>query len=1373
MKTRRWRWGGAWLLVLSCGLAAAHAQVLLDYSSFLGGNGDDSAQGVAIAPDGCIWVCGYTYSTNFPVVNPIQGQRQANQDAFVSKFSPDGGTLLFSTYLGGSSGASLAMGIAVDGEGNAYVCGYTEAANFPTLNAFQPARDGWWTDAFICKLDASGTLIYSSYLGGSMFDYSYDVAVDTAGCAYVAGRAWSTNFPTVNAFQPTNKLAGGYNFTLSKVAADGASLVYSTYLGGTGAGHEYSRVAVTPAGVAYFCGATTSTDYPVTPDAYQAAHAGPSPNSWDAVVSILSADGSTLLYSTFFGGAEDIDQAVDIAIGDDGSFTLVGITQSDDLPVVNPIQAAISGQPDLFVTRFAPDGQSLEFSTYLGGWDWDYGKAVAVDPDGSVVALGLSVSPNFPVYRAFQPANAGSYEAVVARLSPDGSALEYSTYLGGSGSEFGQAVALDADGNAVVVGQTQSANFPTAMPWQAAKSGGGDAFVARLAPPDWSQINANGFGEANNFSAFSLAVYGNRLYAGTWNNVDGCGIWRWDGPGTGDWTQVNVDGFGTADNRGAHSMAVYDGRLYVGTANNTDGFEVWAYNGSTWSQVANNGLGDAANTWASAMVVHDGKLIVASSWQGAVFSFDGGSWVQENANGFGNANNTALRSLAVYDGHLYAGTYNTTDYAELYRYDGPTAADWTLVAGGGFGGNFVEFRSLAACDGKLFIGASGWSTSCQVWEYDGASLVRNDPGAAMQYDAARCMTVFRGKLYVGTGNDSGTPTGGQVWSYDAAADVWQQINENGFGDAENKAVHCVLGHGNALFAGVANSAGVGGKVFRMGWKSRIDRVVPETGSLGGGYPVAIDGWNLTDGTVDDVANVTLCGVPATVQSAAGTTQIVVAAGTAVTTGTGDVRVFSASCGETVKSNAFTYEGGAITNVAPGAANVGGGIEVVIQGVALGNGADITVVTLAGVGAAIVTQGVDEVTVMAGAAPATATGDVQVTSTSGGTVGLADAFEYLWLDPPEQLDPAEIRTTSFLARWETVPAAATHLLDVGMDTNFSAYLPGYSARDVGTATTHRVAGLAQGTGYATRLFAWNADGFSWPSRTIWTFTALATAGDMDGDGVADPLVYQPAPGAWDMDSSTGTAAWLTPWGGRSMLPVPADYDGDGTDDFALYQRSTGYWYILYSSGGSRKTLFGAEDRIPLPGDYDGDGRADLATYSAADARWAFEATTAGPFELAFGGRSMVPVPADYDGDGAIDVAVYRPSTGVWYILYSGGGARVAQLGWATTVPVPADYDGDGKADLAVLNRPTSNWCIQYSGGDSLVVPFGYKTMTPVPADYDGDGLADIAMYHAASGTWYVRDSFTGAQRSFPLGGPDQIPAHRIPLLHSWYGLPWTP
>ncbi|MGD9612780.1 MAG: MBG domain-containing protein, partial [Kiritimatiellia bacterium] len=284
-------------------------------------------------------------------------------------------------------------------------------------------------------------------------------------------------------------------------------------------------------------------------------------------------------------------------------------------------------------------------------------------------------------------------------------------------------------------------------------------------------------------------------------------------------------------------------------------------------------------------------------------------------------------------------------------------------------------------------------------------------------------------------------------------------------------------------------------------------------------------------------------------------EIAVLAGNEVTfTNRGRARVQARQAGDANWNEvAVTHEwriGGLVTNVAPGAANVGGGIEILLQGQGLGDGTDIAGVTLAGVAATILEQGADEVRVRAAAAAGTITGDVEVVSASGGVSVGENAFEYLWLDPPEQLDPAEVRTTSFLARWRTVPAATTHLLDVGVDTNFSAYLPGYSARDVGATETHRVAGLARGTGYATRLFAWNAAGFSWPSRTAWTFTSLATPGDFDGDGVADPLVFQPATGAWDMESSTGTAAWLTPWGGRTMLPVPADYDGDGTDDFAL-------------------------------------------------------------------------------------------------------------------------------------------------------------------------------------------------------------------------------
>jgi MBG domain/IPT/TIG domain len=177
-------------------------------------------------------------------------------------------------------------------------------------------------------------------------------------------------------------------------------------------------------------------------------------------------------------------------------------------------------------------------------------------------------------------------------------------------------------------------------------------------------------------------------------------------------------------------------------------------------------------------------------------------------------------------------------------------------------------------------------------------------------------------------------------------------------------------------------------------------------------------------------------------------------------------------------------GGIITNVVPNAANVGGGIDVLIQGRWMGDGSDITNVTLAGVQATILTQTVNDVTVRAEAAPATVTGDVRVVSTTGGTMVLTNGFTYLWLDAPVQADPIDITPSNLVARWQPVPAATTHFMDVALDTNFMAYHPGYDNLDVAMVEQYPVEGLSDGVWYAIRLFAWNTNGYSWPSRTVW-------------------------------------------------------------------------------------------------------------------------------------------------------------------------------------------------------------------------------------------------------------------------------------------------
>ena len=474
--------------------------------------------------------------------------------------------------------------------------------------------------------------------------------------------------------------------------------------------------------------------------------------------------------------------------------------------------------------------------------------------------------------------------------------------------------------------------------------------------------------------------------------------------------------------------------------------------------------------------------------------------------------------------------------------------------------------------------------------------------------------------------------------------------------------------------------------------------------------------------------------------------------------------------------AVTHEwrvGGLITNVAPGRANVGGGVEVSIQGIALGDGGDITNVTLAGVAATIVTQGVGEVRVMVEPAAAAVTGDVVVASGTGGLMVESNAFEYLWLAAPELLDPSELRLRSFLARWNLSAGATSHLLDVATDTNFTVFVPGYDGRDVGLSTQQRVTGLDEATRYAVRMFAWNADGFSLASRTAWADSAIPTRNDLDGDGKADLMVFPPATGDWQILESGSGEVRVRHCGWSTTLPVPADYDGDGIVDVASYHKYSGKWYILPSTGGGcRLEVLGGTNEVPVPADYDGDGRVDPAVYERRLGRWSIRGSTAGNYTATFGSKSWVPVPADYDGDGKDDLAIYNPALGDWTILHSStGNSTRRHLGWETTRPVPADFDGDGKADLAVYHSYSGDWYITYSS-DLMVrkIHLGWRTTLPVAADYDGDGKDDLAVYHITSGDWYLRYSSDGRVRKPTLGGPGFDPAHLQTLVHDWFALP---
>lgn len=399
-------------------------------------------------------------------------------------------TLVYSTYLGGTSN-DFATAVAVDSAGDAYVTGDAGSTDFPTTNPIQGTNKG--DNIFISKFNADGNaLVYSTYLGGTNGDEgAHGIAVDAAGNVYVTGTTFSEDFPTINAFQGTNKStysAAPAQAFATKLNAAGDALVYSTYLGGSGSLNNGLGIAIDSIGEAYVVGITNSTDFP-TLDPYQGIYRG----RGDIFVTKFSAAGNSLVYSTYLGGSA-YQEANAVAVDSSGSAYITGVTNSTDFPLVNPFQATDKAAPSNstngtgFVTKFSPSGMILEYSTYLGGSNYDVPMAITVDNSDDAYVTGVTVSTDFPVVNAYQSQLLGGGNAFVTKLNPSGNALVYSTYLGGKGLDSAYGIAVDSTGDAYIVGKTTSADFPTVSPIQATNFGASflppanNAFITEFNP---------------------------------------------------------------------------------------------------------------------------------------------------------------------------------------------------------------------------------------------------------------------------------------------------------------------------------------------------------------------------------------------------------------------------------------------------------------------------------------------------------------------------------------------------------------------------------------------------------------------------------------------------------------------------------------------------------------------------------------------------------------------------------------------------------------------------------------------------------------------------------------------------------------------------
>jgi len=450
------------------------------WSTYFGGTNTEACQGMAVDASQNVYLTGYTESTDFDLTGAFDGTRGGRYDAFVTKIDGSGAapSVVWSSYLGGSleAGNDYGYGLAMDSSGNLYVCGSTYCTDFPTAGAYDASLGGS-RDVFVSKLSAgTGSMVWSTYLGGASDDYGGLVAVDDSRNVIVTGSTVSADFPVPGGFDTT---LGGSDVFVTKIAAAGNSLVWSTFLGGSGS-ESQGAVALDGAQNVYVAGTTYSADFP-TPGAFDATFGGGGVG--DGFVTKIGAAGA-LVWSSYFGGS-GFDQAKALEVTTGAMVYLTGDTASADLPTTGGFDATLGGTQDAFVAKI--DGSSvpavLIWSSYLGGSGTDAGSGIALDGGGGVFVAGDTNSTNFPVPGGFSATNTGGQDAFVAKVNDLGATatLAWGTYLGGTSLEVCGAIATGSGGEVYVTGTTYSSvGFPTTGGFDSTMGGPNDAYVARI-----------------------------------------------------------------------------------------------------------------------------------------------------------------------------------------------------------------------------------------------------------------------------------------------------------------------------------------------------------------------------------------------------------------------------------------------------------------------------------------------------------------------------------------------------------------------------------------------------------------------------------------------------------------------------------------------------------------------------------------------------------------------------------------------------------------------------------------------------------------------------------------------------------------------------
>jgi len=475
---------------------------VLVYSTYLGGSGTDQPAGIAVDSTGSLYVAGYTDSTDFPLTAP--GSLPTGMDhVFLAKLDPSGSNLVYADYIGGSS-PDFGYALTLDSANNVYLTGATESTDFPLVNAYQASLPGY-LNGFVTKISADGSsLLYSTYLGGDSVEWPTSIRIGSAGEMYVAGYTTSTNFPVANAYQATvspnqGGLYGTYGF-LTKLSADGLSLLYSTFLAGNSNVPQsctqgqcwpapsslINGMVVDASGNAYVAGNTNTYNFPATPGAYLTTNSAP----LDATIGFVGkfSSSGTLDYSTYlYGTSGAATQIASIAVDGAGSAYVTGTTTSDGtFPITSTTicdpGVSLGGCSYAFVTKFDQTGSTLQYSTFLGLYNFAFPQAIALDQNDDAYVLSLTSGGSFAIRNGIE-AYASGNDLLVAEIDPIASTQLFASFLGGSGDDYPAGLAIDSNANLYVAGYTNSTDFPvTQGTFQDTIGGNVDAFLVKIGP---------------------------------------------------------------------------------------------------------------------------------------------------------------------------------------------------------------------------------------------------------------------------------------------------------------------------------------------------------------------------------------------------------------------------------------------------------------------------------------------------------------------------------------------------------------------------------------------------------------------------------------------------------------------------------------------------------------------------------------------------------------------------------------------------------------------------------------------------------------------------------------------------------------------------